>query len=229
MAFAKRRAIEITAYMAAILTLAACGAESDESMGVVNATATPRVVHSPTITANHESKPPTGKKELKISSETGHSASRSTPRPKSSPKKETVKDKQPDYNVTARFNADKPALMGFTVGAKLADVTERFGKPSDTYTMDDPQEPLQVYDFPGFSFGFDANKKVVFITVSSPDINPGLNGVRIGQTVQQAIEALGEPNTNTDYVIAYTAGGVVLKMDIDPSSDTITSIKLFAE
>jgi hypothetical protein len=68
---------------------------------------------------------------------------------------------------------------------------------------------------------------VEFIEVASSEEDPGLNGLRLGQTTADAAKALGKPDSSTDYVMTYKTKTTVLKLDIDTKSKTIQSIKLF--
>lgn len=148
------------------------------------------------------------------------------------PDKDTPVKKEPkktDYNVTEPYNAGKPTLMGLTVNDPRDKVIERFGNPENHYTMQDETDPITVFEYPDFSVGFSSSNTVQFIEVNSDRINPGLNGLRLGQKVDDAIKAIGKPDTNTDYVLGYRSSGVILKLDTDPKTNVIHSIKLFAD
>lgn len=131
------------------------------------------------------------------------------------------------YDVNEPFNAGKPTLMGFKVHDKAEDVLRRFGRPTNQFQMDDPSSPITVYEYPGFSIGFDPFNEIVFIEVDSNEINPGLNGLRLGDSVAKALETLGKPDSKTDFVITFQSDDITLKLDVDPGSKTVSSIKLF--
>lgn len=132
-----------------------------------------------------------------------------------------------NYDVNEPFNAGRPTLMGFKVHDKADDVLRRFGRPIDQFQMDDPEFPITVYEYPGFSIGFDPSKEIVFIEVNSDEVKPGLNGLRLGDGVGKALETLGKPDSKSDFVITFQSDDSTLKLDIDPASKTISSIKLF--
>lgn len=132
-----------------------------------------------------------------------------------------------DTTIPPAFNAKQPKIMGLAIGELQEEVLTQYGKPIESYIMDDPTEPLTVYTYEGFSIGFNSSKEIQFIDVSSVKINPGLNGIRLGQTSAQALEALGKPDKNTSYVVSYNTKTAILKLDIDPKTKTIQSIKLF--
>lgn len=138
-------------------------------------------------------------------------------------------EQQPNYDVTESYNAATPTLMGFTVGDSMTRVVERFGNPLGQTVMMDGEEQLIVYEYPGFQFGVDGNRAIVFIEVNSERVNPGLNQTRVGSTAEQAVQALGQPSSVNEYVLLYRSGGTVLKFDLDPATSEIRSIKLFAE
>jgi len=120
-------------------------------------------------------------------------------------------------------------LLGLAIGDTKETVIGKFGKPASEFVMDDGKEPVTVFEYETFDVGFDKSGKLEFIDVHSADIDPGLGGVRLGDKATDAIKLLGEPDTNSTFVISYNNGGTVLKLDIDPKTEIIQSIKLFAE
>jgi hypothetical protein len=125
------------------------------------------------------------------------------------------------------FSSKQPKIMGLAIGEAQEKAIAQHGKPLESYIMEDPAEPITVYEYEGFSIGFNADNEIQFVDVSSTKVNPGLSGLRIGQTSNQAIEVLGKPDKNTSYVISYNTKTAILKLDIDPKTKTIQSIKLF--
>lgn len=127
------------------------------------------------------------------------------------------------------YDAEKPSLMGIRLTDTQVTVVEKFDQPLYEYEMDDEFAPLTVYEYEGFIVGFNAKERVEFVEITSKDVNPGLGGLRLGQKVKDAEAALGKPDTNTSYALQYKAEGTILKLDIDPKTETIQSIKLFAD
>jgi hypothetical protein len=151
----------------------------------------------------------------------------------SNPSDKAVKDKKepakaPSYNVTEPFDFQKPTLMGFTIHDPLDAVVARFGQPQAESQMADGPRVIQVLEYPGFLFGA-ADKSILFIEVTSDQVNPGLNQFRIGQTVEEAQKALGPADSLNDFVMIYDLDHMILKCDLDPSTRQVISIKLFAE
>lgn len=126
------------------------------------------------------------------------------------------------------FNPDQPTLMGIAIGTEIWKVTNRYGEPVNTFPLPDDTVEAHVRVYPGFQIGV-RNNKVLFVEVNSRSVNPGLNGLRLGDTYDKAIAALGTPDLDNDYVIGYTRNQAVLKLDLDPERKTIHSIKLFPE
>ena len=84
-------------------------------------------------------------------------------------------------------------------------VQDRFETPASESFMNDGNEHLRIYEYPGFIFGFDKMDKIVFIEVNSSEVNPGLNDLHIGQTVEDARTALGTPKSLNEYVMIYAS------------------------
>jgi hypothetical protein len=131
-----------------------------------------------------------------------------------------------DTSLSA-FSSKQPKIMGLAIGELQEKTIAQYGKPIESYIMEDPTKPITVYQYEGFSVGFNTANEIQFIDISSADLNPGLNGLRLGQSSTQALELLGKPDKNTSFVISYNTKTAILKLDIDPKTKTIQSIKLF--
>ncbi|WP_165452635.1 DUF4309 domain-containing protein [Paenibacillus thalictri] len=134
---------------------------------------------------------------------------------------------KPKVDVQETYTVAKPILMGLTLKTSASDVVKKFGNPREQFLMDDEIDPMTVYDYTDFMVGFNKAEQLMFVDVRSSEINPGLNGLKLGQTTDDAYKALGKPDTNTSYVLTYKSEGTVLKLDVDPKTKTINSIKLF--
>jgi hypothetical protein len=135
---------------------------------------------------------------------------------------------KPQIDIQAPYNQAKPTLLGLTLNASPEAVTGKYGTPKAQFVMEDDSDPITVYDYADFLVGFNKKNQLQFIDVRSSQINPGLNGLKLGQTSGDAIKALGKPDTNTSFVLTYKSTGAVLKLDVDPKSENVNSIKLFA-
>lgn len=136
---------------------------------------------------------------------------------------------KPKVNDEDAYQLEKPTLMGLKLGTSKKLVLDRFGKAKKQFVMDEDDDAIQVYDFGDFSVGFNAKDALEFVDVHSTEIDPGLRGLHLGQKAEDALAILGKPNSNTKYVLSYKSQGTLLKIDIDPSENTIQSIKLFAD
>ncbi|MCU6794827.1 DUF4309 domain-containing protein [Paenibacillus sp. WQ 127069] len=134
---------------------------------------------------------------------------------------------KPKIDIRDPYNQAKPTLLGLTLNSSKEGVTTRYGKPSEQFVMDEDTDPITVLDYKDFLVGFNKKNQLTFIDIRSAEINPGLNGLKLGQSTSQVYEALGKPDTNTSFVLTYKSTGAVLKLDIDPKTDKVNSIKLF--
>jgi hypothetical protein len=133
-----------------------------------------------------------------------------------------------NYDVTGEFDAAMPTLMGIAIGTDAAVVKQRFGEPTDTFDLPDESVDASVNAYPGFSIGIRSGK-VLFVEVSTRSVNPGLNGLRLGDLRETAAKKLGTPTAGTAFVVNYVGNGAILKFDINPETNQIHSIKLFPE
>ncbi|MFS0837658.1 hypothetical protein [Paenibacillus sp. 1P03SA] len=125
------------------------------------------------------------------------------------------------------YRASNPALMGVTLGTPKDEVLNLFGKAKNMFVMDEDPQSVTVYEYGSFSVGFNVFDRLEFVQIQSADIDPGLGGLRLGQSADEAANVLGKPDNRTDYVLTYKARNTVLKLDLDPESHVIQSIKLF--
>ncbi|OGX61580.1 MAG: hypothetical protein A2189_09240 [Paenibacillus sp. RIFOXYA1_FULL_44_5] len=152
------------------------------------------------------------------------------PEPTATMKSSDTRSDKPETSSnhpSCSLDRSKLALFGVTINQMKADVLEKLGLPQGNFIMQD-ENPITVYQYPGFIIGFSQTNKLVFITVQTPEANPGLHDLKLGQTAQDAIKALGTPDTNTGFVYVYKGTNAILKLDIDPDTETIQSIKLFS-
>jgi hypothetical protein len=126
------------------------------------------------------------------------------------------------------YQQAKPTLMGLQLGASKEKVLKLFGKAVSQFNMDEDADAISVYEYTDFSIGFNVKSELEFVDVHTSEIDPGLGGLHLGQSPEDAIRILGKPDSNTKFVLSYKSQGTVLKLDIDPKENTIQSIKLFA-
>lgn len=132
-------------------------------------------------------------------------------------------------NAGDNYTYDRPVLMGLLIGDSHQKVKALYGDEAEQYIMEHPVDPVRVLDYITFQVGLDSQGFVKFISIESEELDPGLGGIRIGSSVDAIRPLIGEPNTDTQYVLAYTSSSAVLKLDIDPAEELVKSIKLFAD
>lgn len=125
------------------------------------------------------------------------------------------------------YTEANPKLLGIAIYTNKEAVVAKLGPSLVQYVMQDEQEPITVLEYKDFKLGFDQLNMLKFIEIRTAKIDPGLYGVRLGGKVEDVLKALGTPDMNTKYVLNYTSHGTVLKLDIDPDTEIIRSIKLF--
>jgi len=128
----------------------------------------------------------------------------------------------------ALWQVDAPLLHGIAIGDTHASVVKQFGKPQDSYKLEEETDPVTVLEYEGFAVGFNAKKKTQFIELFEKNIQAGLSGLQIGDNPESALLALGKPEKQTAYLLTYKANKALLKLDLDPEHNEIISIKLLA-
>ncbi|OBZ16594.1 hypothetical protein [Bacillus sp. FJAT-26390] len=143
-------------------------------------------------------------------------------------KKEDTKATVKTASEDAAWNAEEPKLNGIAIGSSDAAVNKLFGKPVDSYQLEEEAEAIKVLEYKGFAIGINTNKKVQYIEVFDKSISAGLGGLHIGDDPETALSSLGKPDKQTTYLLTYKAKGALLKLDLDPVHNEIVSIKLLA-
>ncbi|MCR8643921.1 DUF4309 domain-containing protein [Paenibacillus sp. N1-5-1-14] len=200
----------LTCLCAGMLITAGC----DDKHANVEATPTPQV------TDNTTTIPPFGEDLI-------NPTLTPSPDPTTGAINETTNNK-PIVDKKDSYQSTKPTLMGLSLQSSRESTINKFGKPPSQFKMEDDADIINVLEYKDFSVGFNNVNKLQFIEIRSPYIDPGLNGVRLGQKAQDVFSALGKPDQNSAYVLSYKSKGTVLKFDMDIKADRIQSIKLFA-
>ncbi len=137
----------------------------------------------------------------------------------------SIEDKKSE--ITEPYNASQTSLIGLKLGDPLSSLFKLWGQANEVIYVNDLEEPYSIYRYSGFSIGGDVSDTVSFITIDSAMIDVRLNGLMVGQKVEDAISILGTPTTNTNFILKYQTHSTILKLDVDPSENVILSIKLF--
>lgn len=123
------------------------------------------------------------------------------------------------------FDRNALQLKGITLNNVAADVIQIWGQPISEQIMDD-KDPIQVLEYDGFSVGCDRNGHVIFVEVSAPTVSSGIQGVQVGEQESVAKQSLGAPDQDSGYVWRYITDTTSLRLDLDPKTNIIQSIKL---
>ncbi|AFC28869.1 hypothetical protein PM3016_1967 [Paenibacillus mucilaginosus 3016] len=115
------------------------------------------------------------------------------PQPKDTKGKTAAADK-PKIEIQSPYTEANPTLLGLTLKTAASEITGKFGKPKEQFVMEDDADPVTVYDYTDFLVGFNSRNELHFVDVRSADVNPGLNGLKLGDPVSSVYEALGKPD-----------------------------------
>ncbi|MCG7406082.1 DNA uptake lipoprotein [Paenibacillus sp. ACRRX] len=124
------------------------------------------------------------------------------------------------------FDRKNMKLKGISLSDTEQDITKAWGAPDTRYTMDEA-DPIEVLEYEGYSFGCNSKGHVAFIEVSGSGTSTGIIGLKVGDHDSSAVTALGKPDQDTGYVWSYKSGNALLRLDLDPKTSKIQSVKLF--
>lgn len=139
------------------------------------------------------------------------------------PKKEEVIAPEP------AFNSASPSLAGILLDASEKDVYTRFGLPIATYDLPGEMQPIEIWEYDGFSIGLNSDHAVVYVEIISNKVNTGILGLSNGMNGSQAAQLLGVPSDAQTNVITVEVKGGWFKLDLDPDSQTVLSMKLLSK
>ncbi|CAM4307247.1 hypothetical protein [Paenibacillus tarimensis] len=120
-----------------------------------------------------------------------------------------------------------PSLKGISLGDSRSSVTKQYGSPADSYSLSERKSQVEVYDYEGFTVGFDEGGHVHFVEVYGEGLQTGIAKLLIGDEGDKAKKVLGTPHSSTKFVLTYTAEQTMLKLDLEPDTGRIVSMKLF--
>jgi predicted small lipoprotein YifL len=192
-----------------VLALSGCGLQAP-------GTTQPNTTIAPNIKEPASSKPE--KKAQAPSSTTGSGPS--------DPPVKTASNKQERKPSVEDLDRLTQSLMGIQIEHTKDEVLKLHGQPVKETVWREEELSLIVLDYESFTVGFHASGKVEFVTMYSRTEDTRLNGLKLGMSTKEALQRLGEPDTNSTYVWTYQNTHSILKLDIDPKLDIIHSIKL---
>ncbi|MFC5529183.1 hypothetical protein [Cohnella yongneupensis] len=124
------------------------------------------------------------------------------------------------------FDGGHPMLHGIALMETDASIESRFGTSSAKYALPGDSTTIDMWDYPGFSVGFNSDGLVVFIEISSSDVTSGVLGLTTGITGSEAADLLQILDHPQTHVLTMEVTGGWLKLDLDPDTHEVLSIKL---
>lgn len=169
-------------------------------------------------------------------------------RPSATPKpSESLPDKQPDASPPSveastvkpkptepaaspdrSFEPKSPSLAGIKLGAADKEVVKHYGLPADTYVLPGDKQTVEIWEYDGFSIGLSDKNKVVYVEIVSSDVDTGIHGLSNGMDGSRAAELLGIPSDDQANVMALEVSGGWFKLDLDPDTQKVLSLKLLS-
>ncbi|WEK55447.1 MAG: hypothetical protein P0Y55_05155 [Candidatus Cohnella colombiensis] len=182
----------------------------DEGSQLSSATNSPDVSHTPT----HEQLP-----DVTVSNDM-------TQTTEADPGEITTESSITSEVLTASI--EKPSLYGIALGDTEATIRKKLGEPQYSYALPDDNDTIQIKEYAGFSIGYNSNNKVAFVEVTSRSIQSGFPGLIIGMTRTDAAAQFGIGTSSDSQVLTVDVTDGWLKLDLDPSTQKVISIKLIS-
>ncbi|MBB6675171.1 hypothetical protein [Cohnella nanjingensis] len=136
---------------------------------------------------------------------------------------------QPPAENAVVFDAEHPALGGIALGIAEADVSAKLGAPGSRYALPDGDSQIGMNEYEGMTVGFDPDGKAVYVEISTEASPSGIQGLSIGMNAGEAARLLSVEKPSGSNVIAARVSGGLLKLDLDPRSQDVLSIKLIGD
>ncbi len=127
------------------------------------------------------------------------------------------------------FQPNSPSLGSLALGATDKEVFKQYGLPADTYPLPGDNLTIEIWEYDGFSVGLNANNQVVYVEIISSDVNTGIKGLLSGMDGSKAAQLLGIATEDQTNVLAVEVTGGWLKLDLDPDTQQVLSIKLLSK
>lgn len=131
-------------------------------------------------------------------------------------------------SASSEFRTDHPTLGGMQLGATVEQVAALYGQPLDKYPLPGEEVSIEIWDYAGFSTGFNEFGEVVYIEVTSAEFATGIDGLRSGVDGDTAARTLGLSTEDRLQVLSLEVSGGWLKVDLDPDTRKVISLKLLS-
>ncbi|WP_258277179.1 DNA uptake lipoprotein [Paenibacillus sp. SC116] len=136
----------------------------------------------------------------------------------------TPKDKQQEGDP---FDRNSPKLLGLSLTSTEKEIAKQLGQPQAQFIMDDTPK-IEIWEYEGYTVGCMENGHIAFVEVSGAGQSTGIEGLKVGDHQGTAEKVLGKPDRNTGYVWSYAGDDALLRLDLDPKTQIIQSVKLFS-
>lgn len=126
----------------------------------------------------------------------------------------------------APFDSGHPMLNGIGFQDNVETVEQRFGPPKTRYDLPGGNATIDMREYPGFAVGFDGDGDVIYVELTSGEAPTGISGLKLGMPGQQAAELLEILDHPDSHVLTMDLSEGWLKLDLDPDTHEVLSIKL---
>lgn len=126
------------------------------------------------------------------------------------------------------FRPEAPSLCGLSLGTSDEEVLKLYGVPDDSYLLPGDDVSVRIWEYAGLSVGLNAGNQVVYVEMNSADVRSGIQGLMKGMDGAEAAQLLRVDDAGRSNVITVKVAGGSLKLDLDPDSQTVLSVKLIS-
>ncbi|MCD9025601.1 hypothetical protein [Cohnella silvisoli] len=127
------------------------------------------------------------------------------------------------------FQRNSPSLGGIKLGASDKAVYKQYGLPKETYSLPGDNQTIEIWEYAGVSVGLNASNQVVYVEITSSDVNTGIQGLVSGMKGSEAAHLLGVENDDQTNVLSVEVTGGWFKIDLDPDTQQVLSLKLLGK
>lgn len=131
-----------------------------------------------------------------------------------------------DAALETPFDSGHPMLHGIGFQDNVASVEQRFGSADSTYDLPGENATIDMREYAGFAVGFDKDGNVVYVELNSSEVPTGISGLKLGMTGDKAAELLEILDHPDSHVLTMNLAEGWLKLDLDPDTHEVLSIKL---
>lgn len=124
------------------------------------------------------------------------------------------------------FDPVHPTLLGIALYDSDTSIAQRYGDAFAKYVLPGDGSSIDIWEYAGYVFGFDTRGRVVYIEITSGEVSTGIAGLRTGMPGAEAADLLEISYHPESHVLNLELDKGWLKVDLDPDSHEVLSIKL---